>query len=1358
MGLETNNARDSRHEPSTDRPVGAVEQALVARDAEPLFVVGLGASAGGLEALETFFERMPADAGMAFVVVQHLSPDFKSLMDELLSRRTEIPVHRVEDGVVVEPNAIYLIPPKKEMIIAGGRLLLTDKDPAAGLSLPIDTFFRSLAQEAGERAAAIVLSGTGSDGSRGVRAVHDAGGLVIAQSEETARFDGMPRSAIETRAVDLVLPPEAMPQALLDHVRRPILGARLGGLSGEVVSESGMNAIYALLRAEIGIDFTHYKPTTVLRRIDRRLRIAHAADLDEYVAALRSQPAELHALSKDLLIGVTRFFRDPEFFARLAADVVPDLVALATRDEGLRVWVAGCATGEEAYSLAMLFHEAVTAAGRPLDLKIFATDVHRASLEFASAGLYDEGALADVAPARRERYFLPQNGRWQIVPELRKLIVFAPHNVIKDAPFTKLDLISCRNLLIYLQAPAQKKALSLFHFGLKTGGVLALGPSESPGEIAEEFATLDPHWKLYRKRRDVRLFAEMRAPLAPVVPPVPPVPVAGSVLRRPRTALPDANLLRVYDELLEAYVPPSFLINAQREVLHAFAGAGRWLRVPDGRLSADLLDMVDRDLRLAISRALQRAVQENAPAALGGVRREAGGAAERLRVSVRPLAVRGAGEPYCLVAIEPDERPPAVAAPAGELDVAAASEQRLSELDDELRYAQENLQAAVEEMETTNEELQATNEELVASNEELQSTNEELHSVNEELHTVNAEHQRKITELTELTDDMDNLLRSTDVGTIFLDRELLIRKFTPRIAESFRLLPQDVGRRIDSFAHDVLHPGLLDDVRRVLADGAAIERDVQDKRGEWHLLRILPYRTQEAIEGAVVTLIPVTRLKKTEAELRRLSKVFMDGADPILIEDLTGTILDLNREAERAYGWSRAELVGQPVTKLIPPALHARSDALRQQCLRDDSVRNVEAVRCARHGEPRPVLLTLSLLHDESGRRAAIASIAKDISAQKQAEQDARDAARRRDQFLAMLSHELRNPLGALLNATRFVVRAGNRDPALGRACAVIERQGKQLARLLEDLLEVSRVTQGKIRVAPQIVDLVASAQEAVQVLQPLVDRRGHALETEFPERPLYVEGDPARLLQVQENLLENAAKYTPRGGTIRLVVREEAGEAVVTVRDNGVGVPPEMQSRIFELFVQSPQALEEDEAGMGIGLTLVQSIVSLHGGRVAVRSDGPGTGSEFEVRLPTTAERPAATPAAAVAPSPAGMRVVVVEDNADSREMLAALLTMDGYDVATAADGRQGVRTVLERAPDVALVDLGLPGIDGLEVARRIRAAELPRPVRLVALTGYGRAVDREAVFAAGFDEHLVKPVDPDELVRILRPPPAGS
>lgn len=1318
-------------------------------------VVGIGASAGGLEALEQFFDHMPPDSGLAFVVIQHLSPDFKSLMDELLSRRTNIVIHRVEDGMTVEPNSIYLIPPAKEMIIAGGRLLLTDKDPSHGLTLPIDTFLRSLAQDAGSRAVAVILSGTGSDGSRGIRSVHDAGGLVIAQSEASARFDGMPRSAVETGVVDLVLAPDAIPDAILRHIRHPDARPHPDSEEDALVRQGGMAAVHQLLRDEYGIDFTHYKPNTVGRRIQRRLEMNRDLDLPAYVERLREDPSELNALYRDLLIGVTKFFRDQDAYTRLDQEILPQLIATKPRDEELRVWVAGCATGEEAYSLAILIHEHLRAAGRAANAKIFATDVHRASLEFASAGVYREEHLSEVSPVRLERFFSKHGAGYQVCPEVRKMIVFAPHNVIRDAPFTKLDLISCRNLLIYLQPPAQKKVLSLFHFGLRAGGVLFLGPSESPGEISDEFETLDHHWKIFRKRRDVRLQPDLRLPLGTGFP-----HLRAANLPPTRGSLHDADLLRAYDALLSKYGPPGFLVNERRELVHSLAGASQYLVPHDGRPSADILDNVDKELKLALSGALQRAAKEQQPVSFTGIRvQTADGRTQQIRLSVEPLCGRTAGAMYFLISLDELAPPPQVATAATAVDMGAASRERISSLEDELRHAKENLQATIEEMETTNEELQATNEELLASNEELQSTNEELHSVNEELYTVNAEHQRKIVELTELNNDMDNLLRSTDVGTIFLDRDLCIRKFTPKIAEAFHVLPQDLGRSIESFSHNIVHPELLDDIRRVLATETPVELDVMDRQGDAYLLRILPYRSKTEVQGVVVTLIDVSRLKQTEQQLRRMSKVFMDAADPVIIEDLDGKIIDLNHEAERSYGWTRAELLGQHISILVPQRQRRQAARLRRLCRQAEHVRNKESWRCDKSGRVHPVLLTFSLLTDEGGQALGIASIAKEISVQKRAEAEAREAVQRRDQFLAMLSHELRNPLHAVSSATEFVDRQPELPPPVREACEVIQRQTRQMARLLDDLLDVSRVNLGKIQLREEVVDLVRLAREAVEAVTPLVRQRGHELISALDDGPLYVQGDAARLLQIQANLLNNAAKYTPPGGRIWLTVRREQNKAVIRVRDSGLGIPSEMLGKIFDLFVQADSGLDRTHGGMGVGLTLVRTLVRMHKGKVWAASDGPGTGSEFTVELPLTEERPALVPdEPVVASAAAGVKMLIVEDNADSRMMLQSLLMLDGHQVLAAEDGLRGLEVIEQEHPEVALVDIGLPGLDGYEVARRIRAKYGPDHIRLVALTGYGRAEDHAAVRAAGFDLHLVKPIDLQQLQDALIPPGRSS
>ncbi|HCS54621.1 MAG TPA: chemotaxis protein CheR [Planctomycetaceae bacterium] len=1317
-------------------------------------IVGVGASAGGLEALEAFFDHMSPDSGLAFVVVQHLSPDFKSVMDELLARHTKIQIHRVTDGMQVEPNSIYLIPPKKEMIISDGKLLLSDKDPKSGLTLPIDIFFRSLAQDAGSRAIAVILSGTGSDGSQGIQDIHENGGFVIAQDLESAKFDGMPKSANATGVVDLILPPERMGAALSSYIQQPGSKNLTDFKPVEPALLKGFDAIFQLLRKHYDIDFSYYKQSTVTRRVQRRLLMHQITDLDEYVTRLRDDSSELNSLYKDLLIGVTKFFRDPEAFDLIDQNVLPEILANHREQDELRVWVAGCATGEEAYSLAILIREHMEEMAKPLDVKIFATDVHPTSLETASVGIYSEESLSEVSSERLEKYFKQVKTGFQVSQDLRQMIVFAPHNIIKDAPFTKIDLITCRNMLIYLEPPAQKKAISLFHFALNTRGVMFMGPSESPGELADEFDVIDERWKVYRKRRDKRLPVEMRLPLS--------AGYASSRIPRMGLSQPHAPangaLLRAYDELLKEYAPPTLLINNSRELVQSFSGASKYIKLSDGRPSTDIFDLLLPDLKIPLTTAVQQVVKNQKSVTFKGVRVTHETTEELLRLTVRPLQARSGDEQQFLVTLEPMEKPKALVKEnddALNMDLDQASKEQLLALESELLYTKENLQSTVEEMETSNEELQATNEELVASNEELQSTNEELHSVNEELYTVNAEYQKKIAELMELTADMDNLLHSTEVGVIFLDRELCIRKYTPKIGETFHLLPMDIGRRVDSFAHNIDHPNLVNDLKRVLIEQTPFEIEVHGGDSQTFLMRILPYRSKNKVDGVVLTLIEISRLKQAESELKLMSKVFQDGADPIILEDLDGQIVDLNAEAEKIYGWSRAELLGQSFKKLVPQDEQIRAKEWRMRCIEKLGLRNIETVKHDIKGNTFPVLLTLSLLTDQNGKPAFIASIAKDITDRKLAEDKARDAVRKRDQFLAMLSHELRNPLGAALNATYLLDGADEKvlSKPLLEACKVIQRQTLQVARLLDDLLDVSRVTQGKIEIRKQIVDMTQLIEDTLQAVRPHIDALNHKLTVEVSSQPVIVEGDPSRLLQIQENLLANAAKYTPEGGHIRLSLAKEDGEAILRVGDNGNGIPPHMLEKIFELFVQSDETLDRSQGGMGLGLTLVKDIVELHGGNVSAHSNGAGKGSEFVVRLPLAKDSQVpvlSLPVKNDANSSDQKNIVLVEDNDDNRAMLKTLLRLKGHLVSTAANGSQGVDVILHQLPDVAIVDIGLPGISGYEVAKKVRA-ELGNQVYLIALTGYGCAEDREATTQAGFDTHLVKPLDPVELDRVL-------
>lgn len=828
----------------------------VSSTTKPSYVVGVGASAGGLEALERLFDNMPKDSGMAFVVVQHLSPDFKSLMDELLARRTDITIFRVEDGMQLKANAIYLIPPKKNMVLADGSLWLTDQD-IGGLNLPIDIFFRSLAKDAKEKAIAVVLSGTGSDGSRGLQDIHESGGLVVVQSIQSAAFDGMPRSALATGLADVVCPPDSMASRILEYIQSPSSFISHSDQDDDLPDAGELATIFKLFRNQYGIDFSMYKPTTIVRRIERRVKLSRCSSLAEYSKLVEGDSRELDVLYRDLLVEVTQFFRDLEAFQHLRNTIMPQLVERAAESGEMRIWIPGCATGEEAYSLAMLATECIERQNANIDLKLFASDVHQTSMETASSGVYSSTSVSRMPIEYRDKFFTRIGDLYHISTELRQKVIFAPHDITKDPPFTRIDLISCRNVLIYFNQDVQKRVLSLFHFGLTVGGVLFLGPSESIGDLEKEFEPVDRQWRIYRKLRNVRL-----ADTGPISPQP---PLNRVVFTRPSYVSTQTRgdkswlVPEVYDHLLAKYVPPSLLINQHLELVHSFGDTRRLLVQPEGKATLDVLRMVEGDLRTAMNAALHKASVKGESIVFEGVRARTNQGEQTYRLVAEPY-LKGQ-EKMFLISLEEMTQPNVtLQAEAVPFDSADQSAQRIVSLERELDYTKETLQATVEELETSNEELQSANEELVASNEELQSTNEELHGVNEELFTVNSEHQKKITELTQLTEDMDHLLKSTRIGTIFLDTDLKIRKFTAEAKEAFHILDQDIGRPISHIAHNLKDVELIEEAQSVLSSMRPVERAIESRTGGSYLMRLLPYAGSSGVDGVVLTLIDTTTI------------------------------------------------------------------------------------------------------------------------------------------------------------------------------------------------------------------------------------------------------------------------------------------------------------------------------------------------------------------------------------------------------------------------------------------------------------------------------------------------------------------
>ncbi len=936
---------------------------------QPIFYVGIGASAGGLEALESFFTHMAVDSNMAFIVIQHLSPNYKSMMVELLSKRTAMTVRRAEEGMLVEANSMYLIPPKKNLSIFHGKLLLSDSDHSRGLNLPIDVFLQSLADDQAEKAIAVILSGTGSDGVRGIRAVKEAGGMVMVQSEDSAKFDGMPRAAISTGLADFILPPEEMPAKLLSFIRHPY-SLKTDRPPVLLSDEDSMARIFALLRERTRVDFTFYKPSTVVRRIERRMTVNQVNELRDYVKLMESYPGEVMALYRELLIGVTSFFRDRDVFDDLETHHLPELFA-RLHDREVRFWVAGCSTGEEAYSLAMLSREILEQMGKRLNVKIFATDIDRNAIVRASAGSYPESIVVDLPPGLMAKYFHRKEDHYRIDRSIREMVVFAQHNLIKDPPFTNIDLVSCRNLLIYLQPVLQRKALELISFSLNPQGVLLLGSSETTGDLADSFEPLNQKFRIYSskgKRRPVGNNSEFSG-VPEVLPWQNRIRSNGSWRGHDEERL----LERFLQSLAADYIPLAVVVNEMMEPLHIVGDSDGYFQRPSGRQTNDITKNVIKDLAIPLATGLQKVFKTGEELKYTNIRIHWRDQLKTVHIRIRLLPGKKGQEPLAAVFIEEAVTlKETVLGGVPVYDVNLEAEQRIHDLEQELQFSRENLQATIEELETSNEELQATNEELLASNEELQSTNEELQSVNEELHTVNAEHQRKIMELTELNNDLDNLMAGIRIATLILDENLAVRRFTPEIRRIFKILDGDVGRPINHLMHDLADENLLGLVQEVVRRGVGSEREVRTRSGEWFQMRILPYHIGSAAiaAGAVLTFIDIGSLKTVQNMLsdRETLIASLYRAAPMGVSRVANRILlDVNDQLCQALGYSREELLGQNARILYPSdqEFEAVGTDLYEQ-LRKYSVGAMETFWRHKDGNRLPVLLSASSLHPDN--------------------------------------------------------------------------------------------------------------------------------------------------------------------------------------------------------------------------------------------------------------------------------------------------------------------------------------------------------------------------------------------------------
>lgn len=1233
-------------------------------------IVGVGASAGGLEAITELLSNLPGDTGIAFLIVQHLDPGHPSLLVEILAKKTSMPVSQAIEGETIEPNHVYTIPPNTSMTVSHQQLSLRPRPERLGPPMPIDDLFESLADNHGPNAIGVILSGTGSDGALGMQAIKGEGGLTFAQEQKSARFNSMPKAAIEIGSVDFVLAPAAIAEELLRlrrHVHR--LSYEPAALIDVIADDDDdLGNIFRQVRDVCHIDFTLYKRATVKRRLGRRLALHKLETLAEYVRFLQATPGEAENLCQDLLIRVTSFFRNPETFDELVRTVLPRLLEDRSRERPLRIWVPGCASGEEVYSIAICVLEYLGERAAGIPIQLFGTDASNAAIETARAGLYIENIARNVSEERLRRFFVKQGAYYQVGKAVRDLCVFSHHDLTRDPPFSRMDLVSCRNLLIYLTPELQKRVFPIFHYALNPDGCLMLGLSETIGEFSEFFTLIDnKKLKIYLKKP-----TPGRAPL--------PRRPDYTIRRRSQDRTPAEaaakpsemeQIQRQADSLaLSRYAPAGVLCDEELNILQFRGDTDPYLTHPPGPPSHNLQKLVRPELLVSIAGAIRAARKDGTPVRRAGLRIETPGGDRQVCLEVIP--VQHATIAGCWFLIFFDEMPVRRRASVGYPTFWPSlgtflfrrllsrdgnrshteKDERIAQLTQELEAGRNYLRAVVEEHESANEELKSAQEELMSSNEEFQSTNEELETAKEELQSTNEE------------------LETTNDELRHRNRELSERNEEVRQARDYA----------DAIVETVGVPLIvLDEGLRVL----------RANRAFYEYFKTTATATEHCL---------IYEVGNRQWAIPAMKKLLSESMEPDYLPE----------ESE--------------VTHVFPE--------IGQRTMR---------FKARRLGWAGHAFILLAI---------------EDVTERKRAFDLLRDGDRRKDEFLAMLAHELRNPLGAMSNALELLERGDIGPDVEQRARAMIRRQIEQEVRLVDDLLDVSRITRGAIVLKKDRVDLVGLVVDVLAATRHVIEARGHRVTTVIPSEAILIDGDATRLEQVVANLLSNAAKYTEPGGSINLTLVREDRQAVLKVADNGIGIAPELLPEIFGLFVQAARSPDRSQGGLGLGLTLVQRLVELHDGTVEAVSRGLGTGSTFVVRLPvlpTTAALPsrAVDIPTSVAASPC--RVLVVDDFDDTADSIATLLRLEGHEVEVAADGHAAILAATAFRPQVVLLDIGLPGLNGLQVAARLRQMPEVRDALLVAISGYGQAEDRQRSIDAGFSEHMVKPVNTRHLQALI-------
>ncbi len=1398
-------------------------------------IVGIGASAGGLAAFTELLQNIPNDTGMGFVLVQHLAPNHKSLLSEILAKTTQMPVTEVEEGMLVEPNHFYIIPPNTNMIISGGVLKLTPRADTIGRYLPIDALFTSLASDRSNKAIAVVLSGQDGDGTIGIEAIKAAGGITFAQCTKSAKFDSMPHNAAATGSVDFILTPQEIALELANISKHPYIVHSQPEKNFLQVPQNQDNfqAILDLLNQTTGVDFSDYKEQTLRRRLMRRLVLHRLLTLEEYIQYLQENPAELPALFEDILIKVSSFFRNPYLFEALKSKIFNRIKLNKVSREPIRIWVAGCATGEEAYSLAICLVEFFEEQQKPAknspdkipnsqpeqqkaisksinyipQIKIFATDISDVAINTARKGIYTDRQVVDVSPERLKRFFVKVEGGYQICKNIRELCIFAKQNLYQDPPFFNLDLVSCRNVLIYFTPALQKQVLQVFHYSINATGFLVLGSSESPGETSELFASVDKKCKIYTKKLlSTKLkfdFIAKKYPLDKMI--------AG---KKVNSEVTNSNAIQQQADriILDKYGSSSVVINNDLDIILFRGDTSFYLRPAQGKPNSNILKMAREGLILDLRTAIYNAQRQKISVKKLNLQIKYNNNYRTCNLEVIPFSVNSAEECYFLVVFEevnlatPELISDQLTSPQKRTLIDQATEnyeiiqikQELAIAKEDLSATKDYLQSIIEEQELTNQELKAANEEIQSSNEEFQGTNEELETAkeelqatNEELNTINDELRHRNLESSQLNNDLMNLLSNVNLPIIMLGKDLCIRRFTPKADEIINLLPTDIGRPLNKIKLNINVPHLEELILQVIDTSTVVEQEVQDFKSHWYNLRILPYTTSEnQIDGAVLILIDIDALKRS-AEQLKVARNYSEGIvrtvrQPLLVINADLRIITANVAFYKTFEVTPNQVEQKLLTEIQKGAwnLTELQSKLSKVISENQELIDFEISHKFEKMGLKTMLLNAWAISQSQEENTLILLAITDITERKQFENErtkllaheqavrasAEAANRAKDEFLSVLSHELRTPLSGIIMWTQLLASRQYEDPTLARGLEMIERSAKAQNQLIEELLDISRITAGKLNLICSEVDLITVIEAAIEMVRLTAEAKNIQLESIFNNSEVIVFADYQRLEQVLWNLLANAIKFTPEGGRVTVELEVIESIAQIQIIDTGIGISAEFLSYVFERFLQADSSNTRSHGGLGLGLTIVRRLVELHNGTVEASSPGAGQGTTITVRLPLISyfQEPVvlnngnllaisklASPPLGEIETLSGLHVLLVDDNADTLDVLKTILEEYQAEVTAVSSAKLAMEALRANPKmyDVLLSDLAMPEEDGYTLIHQVRALEpgLGGQIPAASLTAYVTSNQALEALNAGYQVHLTKPVEPAQLALVV-------